>query len=146
MLQLKLNSTLTQTTQLEAKTTIGLFSLQLKEEEYKILKETNNTLVFYNNPWKLRWNFEPYIALDGGNIEIMTFDHDNSVCFNYYLDFFPWLLIVSSFIISLIVDKEYELAIGFTCFYFITSIIAIIRAKLAAKRILREVLNGIVVK
>jgi len=38
------------------------------------------------------------------------------------------------------------LAIGFTCFYFITSIIAIIRAKLAAKRILREVLNRVVVK
>jgi len=146
MPQLKLKYTLKQTTRLDAKAAIDLFSLKLKGEEYKILEESDDSLIFYNSPWQLRWNFEPYIALGGGSVEIKTVDDIKIISFNYYLDFFPQLLFLFLPLLFTLIDGFYEGAIFFACFYPITSVIAIIRAKLAAKRILREVINKDIVE
>jgi hypothetical protein len=141
MPQIKINFTLTQTTQLDPKAAINLFRLKLKGEEYKILEENDDSLRFYNSPWQLRWNFEPYIALDGGDVDIKTVDGIKLISFNYYVDFFPQVLFLSLLLVSTLTDRLYDGALFFACFYPVASIIAIIRAKVAAKRILREVLD-----
>ncbi len=139
--QLKLKYNIEQTTHLDPKAVIGLLVSKLKEKEYKILEEADYSLTFYSNPWELRWNFQPIIALDGGNVEIGISNNSNVITFSYYLDFFPVMVWSSLFIIVTIVDRQYEATLFFVCFYFITNVISIIRAKWAAKKILRDILS-----
>jgi len=140
--QLKLNFNIIQETNLQPKAVIDLLVSKLKGKEYKILEETDESLIFYHNPWMPRWNFQPIIALDGGNVEISISNNNNLIKFSYYLDFFPLSLMVGLVIIATIRDRQYDGALFFVCFYSISSIISIIRAKISAKKILREILNG----
>jgi len=140
--RLKLKCNLKQTTRLDPKAVIGLLLSTLKQKEYKILEETDDSLTFYNNPWMPRWNFQPYIALDGGSVEIEISNNSRLVSLDYYLDFFPSLLLFSITIIYTIIDRQYDVALFFVCFGFIACVIAIIRARLAAKQILKEILNN----
>lgn len=140
--KLKLKFSLTQITHLEPKAVIDLLASILKEKEYKILEETNNSLTFYNNPWMPRWNFQRYIALNGGIVEVENSGNEKLIRLNYYIDFLPLLLLVGLLLISTISDHQYDATLFFACFYIVATTISIVRAKMEAKKILKEIHNG----
>ncbi len=140
--QLKLKYNIKQTSHLEPKAVIILLVSKLKGKEYEILEQSDDNLIFYNNPWALRWNFQRAILLDGGSVRIENSNNSSVISFSYYLDMLPLALLPFLLIISTVIDREYEAALFFGCFYIVLSIISIIRAKLEAKKILREILNN----
>ena len=143
--KLKLNFSITKTTSIAPKTVIDLLVVELEDREYKILDETNNSLVFYSSAWRLRWNFQRYIAFNGGDVDVGISRNGNSIIFNYYLDFFPLLLLVSFAIFSTIVDRDYNWDLLVAGVFIFNAAMSVVRAKWAAKSILTKVLKQEVV-
>ncbi|MBB3056537.1 hypothetical protein [Mucilaginibacter gotjawali] len=126
--------------QYHTKTTISLLVAELEDREYKILDETNNSLVFYSSAWRLRWNFQRNIALNGGNADVGISQDGNAIIFNYYVDFFPLSLLATFAVILSITNRDYYAALLAVCICILNGVILIVRAKWAAKRILKKIL------
>src|SRR5581483_10853609 len=125
----KLNFHTSATTTLEPYEILANIQFELRDKKYKAKHVTDRSISFYDNPWRMRWNFEPYM-LDGGEF-VMSDAPDNKkiLTLNYYWGYSSFLLVYTFLLITTISEKMYEGIWFFSIFYAIVVPIDIMRAK-----------------
>jgi hypothetical protein len=139
-MNLKLNFHISQETNLSNSVIFDRIITELKNKKYRVLSVTLDTVTFDDNPWRLRWNFDP-AQVDGGVFEVHAFDDKQIVSLNYYFDFLSVLGIIILMVIGAISEKFYEAIIFIISFYTITCIIELLRQKSKARALLTHILN-----
>jgi hypothetical protein len=137
----RLNFHTSATTTLEPYEIRARIQLELKDKKYKVEYVTDKSVSFKDNPWRPRWNFEPYM-LDGGEF-VISDCHDNGklLTLNYYWRYLPFLLTFLFMTITLILDKAYDGIWFFGIFYTIVVPIDIMRSKNKASELIAAILR-----
>ncbi|HEX3385503.1 MAG TPA: hypothetical protein VHS53_09960 [Mucilaginibacter sp.] len=74
-------------TSLEPYEILSNIQFELKDKKYIAKYVTDRSVSFYDNPWRMRWNFEPHM-LDGGEFVISDGpDNSRTLTLNYYWKF-----------------------------------------------------------
>ncbi|MGZ3778387.1 MAG: hypothetical protein ACXVI9_12800 [Mucilaginibacter sp.] len=137
----RLNFHTSVTSNLEPHEIIANIQFELKNKKYIGKYVTDSSVSFADNPWRLRWNFEPYM-LDGGEFVISEGpSNEKLVTLNYHWRYLPFLFTYALLLFFLIRDKVYEGIWFFSIFYAIVVPIDIIRSKREAKKLLAVVLE-----
>jgi hypothetical protein len=137
----RLNLHTSATTTLEPYEIRARIQLELKDKKYNVESVTDKSVLFKDNPWRLRSNWSPYM-LDGGEF-VISDDYDNGelLTLNYYWSYLPFLLIFSFLTITLILEKEYDGIWFFGVFYAIVVPIDIMRSKNKASELIAAILR-----
>jgi len=137
----RLNFHTSATTTLEPYEIRARIQLELKDKKYNVESVTDKSVLFKDNPWRLRSNWSPYM-LDGGEF-VISDDHDNGelLTLNYYWSYLPFLLIFSFMTITLMLEKAYDGIWFFGVFYTIVVPIDIIRSKNKASELIAAILH-----
>ena len=130
------------TTLLEPYEIIAKIQLELKDWKYNVKDVTGNTVSFKDNPWRLRWNFEPKMV-DGGEF-VISYNPDNEklLRLNYYYNLFPALLALTIMSTILISDRVYDGILFFGVFYAVAVPIDIIRSRVSARELVAAILQA----
>src|SRR3569623_1104762 len=80
------------TTALEPYEIVAMTQLELKDKKYKVIDVTGKSVIFKDNPWRLRWNFEP-LMLDEGKFVINDHpDGGRELTLIYHWKYYPFAL------------------------------------------------------
>jgi hypothetical protein len=114
---------------------------ELKDKKYIAKYVSDRSILFKDNPWRTRWNFEPYM-LDEGEFLISDNPSDGKLLtLNYY---YHYLGIVLNFAIMVVVLScwgEYWGILFFAAFFGVTVPIDIMRSKGKARELVEAILQ-----
>ena len=137
----RLNFHTSATTALEPHEIIANIQFELKDKKYIGKYVTDKSVSFADNPWRLRWNFEPYM-LDGGEFVISDGpENGRLVTLNYYWKYYPVLLLYTFLVTTSVSNKVYDGIWFFGLFLVISAPIDIMRSKGKASELLTTVLE-----
>jgi len=137
---MKLKYKIAQSTDLDTQTLIKKMISKLEDDKYRILSVRENGLTFYDDPWKLMWNFEAARRMNGGSFEIETKDGVQTATFSIYLSLIVpicILLVLSTILIS---ERQYDAPLFFLAFYIVGVTIQMITIRSIAREMLNDVI------
>lgn len=138
---MKLNRQISKTTDLDAWAIYESIVRELDSKEYHFYRASESSIVFRDDFWKLRWNFEPP-RLDGGRFEINMQDDKVSVTLNYYINLLIPMLGYLFIAIFTVANNQYDISLFFfLVFMLLATFINIIRTKYVANEMLDEVVS-----
>jgi hypothetical protein len=127
------------TTLLEPYEIKARIQLELKDKKYNVESVTDKSVLFKDNPWRLRSNWSPYM-LDGGEF-VISDGHDNEklLTLNYYWSYLPFLLTFLFMTTTLILNTAYDGLWFFGIFYAIVVPIDIMRSRNKASELISAI-------
>jgi hypothetical protein len=130
------------TTPLEPYEIIARIQLELKDKKYTTEYVTDRSILFKDNPWRLRWNFEP-LMLDRGEFTISDNDgNERLLSLIYDYSFVRFFIAIAFITIISIFQDDYSGLAFFGVFFGVVIPIDVMRSRGKASELLTAILQA----